>query len=532
MYEILLFVSIVIIACILTNRLATKLPVPSLLLFVVMGMLFGVNGPFHIAFDNYHLTENACCFALLFIMFYGGFNTNIDKARPVALPAVLLSTVGVVITAGVTAVFAHFVLGMEWIHALLLGSVLSSTDAASVFSVLREHKLSLKDGTDSLLEIESGSNDPLAYMLTVVLSTIAIGQDVNVPLMLLMQIGLGVVLGIAIGKLAAWLLDQIKIEMEHGETIFLLAVAILAYALPNYLGGSGFLAVYLAGIVLGSSDIPAKRDMARFFDVTTEIAEMAIFFLIGLLVTPVELPGLILPALGLVTFMLAIARPLAASAILVPFKSSLQRIALTSWAGLRGAASVVFSLYAVVVGVSNSQELFNIVFLVAVFSIIIQGSLLPAVARRLDMVDTNANVMRTFNDYQEDTDLAFIKQKITDGHPFVGKTLEEIDALGNMLVVLIMRDGAHALIPNGQTVVEAGDLLVLAAPQFEERGNVALREFTIGPRHRWCNQYVRELPAGPKRFVIAMIRRDGQDIIPNGSTQILEDDDVVVATLS
>lgn len=531
MYQILLFIGIVIIACTLTNRLATKLPVPSLLVFVALGMLFGVNGPFHIRFDNYALTEQTCCIALLFIMFYGGFNTNIEHAKPVAVPAVLLSTVGVVITAGATAVFAHFVLGFEWIMALLLGSVLSSTDAASVFSVLREHKLSLKDGTDSLLEVESGSNDPLAYMLTIVLSAIAAGHEVNVVWILVLQIGLGVVFGLAIGKGAAWLLDNVRIDMEQGETIFLIAVALVAYALPCSLGGSGFLAVYLAGIVLGNSDIPAKRDMAHLFDLITEIAEMAIFFLLGLLVTPIRLPGNILPAAALVAFMLVIARPIASSVILLPFKSSIQRIALTSFAGLRGAASVVFSLYAVVEGVNGGQELFDLVFLVAVLSITLQGSLLPKVARKLDMVDTNANVMLTFNDYAEDTPLSFVKLKVGPEHPFIGKTLAEIGSLESLLVVMILRHGANVIIPNGQTFIEQGDLLVLAAQSFEDHPDIALKEFKIGAHHRWCGKYLRELGEEAKRMNIVMIKRGEQTIIPNGDTQILEGDDAVVATL-
>lgn len=531
MYQILIFVGIVIIACTLTNRLATKLPVPSLLLFVVMGMLFGVNGPFHIRFDNFELTEQVCCVALLFIMFYGGFNTNVEHAKPVAVPAVLLSTVGVVITAGITAAFAHYLLGLEWIMSLLLGAVLSSTDAASVFSVLREHKLSLKDGTDSLLEVESGSNDPLAYMLTVVLSAIAAGHEVNVAQVLILQIGLGVVFGLAIGKLAAWLLDNVRIDMEQGETIFLIAIALVAYALPCALGGSGFLAVYLAGIVLGNSDIPAKRDMARLFDLITEIAEMAIFFLLGLLVTPIRLPEVILPACALVVFMVIIARPIAASAILFPFGSSPQRVALTSWAGLRGAASVVFSLYAVVEGVAGARDLFDLVFVVAVISIILQGSLLPAAARKLDMVDTGANVMLTFNDYAEDTPLSFVKLKVSEGHPFIGKTLAEIGSLESLLVVMILRDGAHVVIPNGQTVIEKGDLLVLAAQTFEDHPDIALKEYKIGPHHRWCNKYLRELGEEAKHLTVVMLKRGEQTIIPDGNTQILEGDTAVVATL-
>ncbi len=210
-----------------------KLPFPTLLIFIALGMLLGVNGPAHIDFSDYALTETVCSTALLFIMFYGGFNTNIDRAKPVAVPAVLLSTLGVVITAGITGVFARFALGFDWIDGLLLGSVVASTDAASVFSVLREHNLSLRGGTDSLLEVESGSNDPVAYMLTAVLAALAAGGDINIPAL---------------------------------------------HALPSYLGGNGFLAVYRRHCAGCQRHHRQSRDGA-LLDTLTEMAEMTIFLL-------------------------------------------------------------------------------------------------------------------------------------------------------------------------------------------------------------------------------------------------------------
>ena len=195
----LLLSAIVILACVLCNRLSSKLGVPTLLAFILLGMFFGCDGVVKIPFENYTLAQNICSVALIFIMFYGGFNTNIDRAKPVAAPAVLLSTLGVIATAGITGAFAHFALGFDWIGGLLLGSVVASTDAASVFSVLREHNLSLKGATDSLLEVESGSNDPVAYMLTAVLATLAAGGDIDIPVLLAKQITLGEGLGLAIG---------------------------------------------------------------------------------------------------------------------------------------------------------------------------------------------------------------------------------------------------------------------------------------------------------------------------------------------
>ena len=229
MNQILLFIGLVIILCLTIKPVGKKLPFPTLLIFIALGMLLGVNGPAHIDFSDYALTETVCSTALLFIMFYGGFNTNIDRAKPVAAPAVLLSTLGVVITAGITGAFAHFVLGFDWIGGLLLGSVVASTDAASVFSVLREHDLSLRGGTDSLLEVESGSNDPVAYMLTVVLATLAAGGNIDIPMLLAKQITLGVGLGLAIGWTSSRLIERAHATLSGNiepftENSFILAI--------------------------------------------------------------------------------------------------------------------------------------------------------------------------------------------------------------------------------------------------------------------------------------------------------------------
>ena len=283
--------------------------------------------------------------------------------------------------------------------------------------------------------------------------------------------------------------------------------------------------------MLGASDIPSKREMVHVFDVLTEMAEMAIFFLIGLLVTPARLPQAILPALGLVLFMLFIGRPVAVCAIMPPRRERLGQIGLVSWAGLRGAASVVFALFTVVSGVPGSRDLFDLVFMVAVISIVMQGSLLPVVAKRLKMIDEAGDVGRTFNDYQEETDLSFIKLKVDAGHPFAGRSLAQIGEAASMLVVLILRHGAEPVIPNGDTVIETGDLLVLAAPTFEERAGVSLREHHIGEHHHWAGCALHELPHGGRRLIVVLLKREGETIIPNGDTQLLPGDDVVIATL-
>lgn len=521
MYHILLLAGIVIVICVLSNRVASKLPVPSLILFICLGMLFGADGPAHIQFRDYALTEFACCAGLLFIMFYGGFNANVREARPVAPQAILLSTAGVLVCAGIVGAFCHFVLGLDWLVGLLVGSVIASTDAASVFNVLRGAKLSLRDGTDSLLEIESGSNDPMSYMLTIILSTLIVGADVNVPLMVAEEVVIGIAFGLGIGKLAEIALERVDFAMEQGETIFLIAVALVSYALPGVLHGNGFLAVYLCGMWLGNADIPHKRDMARTFDVITEICQMAIFFLLGLLVQPSRLHLVVLPAIIVFAFLTLVARPLSTFLMLRPFGASLTKIGITAGAGLRGAASVVFALYVVTSGAQTwlPFNIFDLVFVVVLLSLVVQGSLLPALARALDMIDANANVMRTFNDFQEESDLSLIKIKVDPTHPWIGRALRDVPTPRDLIVVLILRHGNERVVPGGDTVIEAGDLLVYAAPTFEARDDFTLREVHVGEHHRWAGKLLRELP-DTSRIVIVMLKRGDQSIIPNGDTRI------------
>lgn len=528
MYNILLLAGFVIAACVLSNRIASKLPAPSLIVFICLGMLCGIDGPLHIHFENYEFTQFACHTGLLFIMFYGGFNANVREAKPVAAQAILLSTVGVFITAGLVGAFCHYILGIGWIEGLLVGSVIASTDAASVFNVLRSAKLSLRDGTDSLLEIESGSNDPMSYMLTVVLTTILMGQEISVPIMVVEEIVIGIAFGLGIGKLAELVLERFDFAMEQGETIFLIAVALLSYALPGALHGNAFLAVYLCGMWLGNASIPHKRDMARTFDVMTEICQMAIFFLLGLLVTPSRLPLVVVPAVGVFAFITFIGRPFSTLLVLKPFGASLNKIALVSWSGLRGAASVVFALYVVTAGAQLPFNIFDLVFIVVILSLIVQGSFLPALARKLDMIDASADVMRTFNDFQEQSDLSLIKIKVGEGHSFASRALRDIPTPRDLIVVLILRNGDEKILPNGDTVIQPGDLLVFAAPTFEDRENLTLHEIAIGPKHRWAHKLLRELP-DTSRIVIVMLQRGSESIIPNGDTRIEPGDLAFVA---
>ncbi|MBU3805803.1 MAG: potassium/proton antiporter [Candidatus Fournierella pullistercoris] len=528
MNGVLLLMGIVILICIVAYRFTEKLPIPSLLIFILLGIIFGENGIFRIHFDNYRAAEIVCSIALVFIMYYGGFGTNVKAARSVAVKSVVLSTLGVVLTAAFTGVFAHYALHLGWLESALIGSVIASTDAASVFNILRTRNLNLKDNTASLLELESGSNDPMSYMLTVVVVSIMNGSNVSVPLMLFQQLFFGILFGLLIGKAAVWALNHRDFSIAQGNTIFVFSVAIIAYALPILMGGNGYLSVYLCGILMGNSQIPEKRDLVRFFDVLTGIAQMMIFFLLGLLVTPVNLPHVIVPALLIALFLTFVGRPLVVAGILAPFRSSLAQIGIVSWAGLRGVASIVFAIYAVLNYNNFTYNLFDLVFCIVLFSMALQGTLLPAMSKWMNMIDENADVRRTFNDYQEENDVSFIKIHMDERHPWAHQKLRNIITPPDFLIALIARQGEGFIVPGGDTEILPGDLLVIAGREFENRENLTLKEVTVSPKNRFCNKHLREVDL-PANSLIVMVQRQKETIIPCGDTLILEDDTLVVA---
>lgn len=530
MNEALLLMGCVILLCTLMGRYLDRLAVPSLLIFIALGMCFGENGLLRIPFDDYDAANVICSASLIFIMFYGGFGTNLNAARPVVVQSVVLSTLGVAGTAGAVAAFAHLVLGLPWVESFLIGSVISSTDAASVFNILRSKKLALKYHTDSLLEIESGSNDPISYMLTTVAVGIMGGQDVFIPLLLVQQIAIGALGGLLLGKLAIWSLRRGMFPSEQSQTIFVFAVVIFSYALPTVLGGNGYLSSYLCGIYMGSTKLPQKRNLVHFFDVVTDVAQVLIFFLLGLLVTPVELPSVLLPALAIMVFLTFVARPAVVSVLMLPFRPSPAQVGVVSWAGLRGVASIVFAIMAVLQGAETRYNLFNLVFCIVLLSISLQGSLLPRVSAKLHMIDHTADVSKTFNDYQEESDIDFIKIHLDKNHPWNGKTLRELPLPSDLLVVMIARR-EETIVPNGSTVLLPGDLLVLAARAFEDRENLFLQEIVVEKGHKWVGRSLRQIPTRSDTLIV-MVKRGNETIIPGGSTILQAGDTLVIAQSS
>lgn len=560
---LLLLLGVVVALCIFINRITDKLKVPSLLLFIGLGMVFGVLLRPQIGnFTDYNFGNIVCSVCLVFVIFYGGFGTNYKAAKPVAPQALLLSFAGTALTAGIIGVFVYYVFrllpffdgGIGWAESMLIGSVICSTDAASVFNILRSRRLNLKYGTSSMLEMESGSNDPMSYMLTVVFtaviaaqygisgSSMSAGEIVG---MLFSQVGFGALFGVGFGFAGVYLMRKFSGDGGQRGAIFIFALALITYALPTLLGeitgvawlaGNGYLGVYICGIMLGNARIPQKRDCVRFFDALTGVAQMIIFFLLGFLATPEWLirPQVLVPAVLIFLFLTIVARPVAVAGLLAPFRAKWNQIGVVSWAGLRGVASIVFAIYAIsslpaAEGASAESmlpyELFSIVFVIVIISILVQGTLLPLMSKKLNMLGDTDDVLRTFNDYTEESDVSFVKVVVGENHPWAGKKLRQCVMPREFLVVLLLR-GEEVIVPNGNTLVNAGDVLVTAAPEFENREDFGMFEEFIGKNHAWTGKKVRELELEPGTL-IAMIKRGGGTVIPYGATEIAEGDSLV-----
>jgi len=526
MYLYILAASVVIFLSIFFHRVAGKLGIPTLLAFILIGMLFGSDGILKIPFDNLNMAEHICSTAFIFIMFYGGFGTKWSTARPVAAKSLLLSTIGVLITASFVGFFCNLVLHIPFLESLLIGAVVSSTDAASVFSILRSHKLNLKYHTASLIELESGSNDPCAYMLTIIIISLMQAQNSATDFLILItkQLAFGIFFGVATAFFAYVILSKTKLSTDL-ETIFVLAIALISYAAPSLLNGNGYLSAYLAGIILGNLKIPNKTPLVHFFDGITDLMEILVFFLLGLLAFPSKLISIAPTAFAIALFLTFIARPLTVFLILRPFKSPKKQIAFVSWCGLRGAASIVFVTIALLKVSNLENDIFHIVFFIVLFSILIQGTLVPILAKKLDIIDDNSDVLKTFTDYIDEVPVQFIQLSLNKEHPWAGKEIRDITFLPDTLIVLLQRNGEN-IVPNGNTTLLPEDTLVISALSPVTKNCVNLTEKVIEKEDGWVDKPIFEIPIEADKLIILIKRGEGL-IIPNGQT-ILKKDDILV----
>lgn len=454
--------------CISFSKLLYKVGVPTLLIFMGLGMLFGSDGIGKIDFDDYKLAENMATIALVFIMFYGGFGTSWKVVKPVAVKAVLLSSIGTVLTAAITGLFCYYALNFSFLEAMLIGSVLSSTDAASVFSILRSRKLALKGGTAPILEVESGSNDPFAYMLTIVILSLLVGDtNISVPILLAKQIFFGIIIGVILGYIASWVLRNIHFEIDSFHLIFVMAIAILGYSFSSLIDGNGFLCVYISGLIIGSSKIYRRKSLSNFFDGISWLMQIVLFFMLGLLAFPSRLPEAALSGTLIAIFMMFIARPIAVFSILSFFKLPINQQSFISFVGIRGAASIAFSIYAVT---SSAQlpDIFHIVFIVVLFSIIFQGSFIPFMAKKLNMIAVKPeHKLKSLDDIEDESYNQLLEFTITKKHKWANKKIMDSEIPKDILIVMIKR-GKDIVVPNGQTVLLPNDTIILSGSNLDK----------------------------------------------------------------
>lgn len=525
----LIAAAFVILCCIFGSNISHRVGLPMLLLFILLGMAFGSDGFFKIAFDNYIFAQDIASIALVLIIFYGGFGTKWSKAKKAAGRSILLSSAGTILTAGLVGLFCTFALGFKAEEGFLLGAVISSTDAASVFAILRSKKLNLKYSTAPVLELESGSNDPFAYMLTIIiLSLMNSGEQTeNFVIIFAKQLGFGLLLGAVFAVLGVLALKHITFKESGFDAIFVCAVAILSYALPAFIGGNGYLSAYITGIAMGNAEITGKKALVNFFDGITGITQIIMFFMLGLLCLPSQMAHTILPASLIAVFLIFVARPIAVFALMKPFKAPLNQIALVSFAGIRGASSIVFAIMVTADQTYTSHDIFHIVFMIVLISIGLQGSLLPLVARKTDMIDNGENVMKTFNDYADENAVQFISLKVDEKGSWAGSKIKDIPLPRGLLIALVKRDG-KSLIPYGGTTLYAGDELVLSGVGFSDDKSRIFSEVTVGEKQSGKRISELDLPRGD---LIIMVKRGGDVLVPNGQLVLMEDD-VVVKTIT
>ena len=532
MTSTLLILSFVLILCIMLTKVSNKMGMPMLLAFIILGMLFGSDGIFKIPFDNSIIMEQIATIALIFIIFYGGFGTKWTTAKPVVVKAVVLSTLGVILTALFVGLFCYYILKLPILISFLIGSVISSTDAASVFSILRSKKLNLKDGTAPLLEFESGSNDPASYMLTIIMLTLITGDfsTGSFLYMLFTQIVFGLLAGALIAYGAVKILKYYNFSSDGMRMIFFVAVAILSYALPTFIGGNGLLSAYIVGIVLGNTKLEDKKPLVYFFDGVTDLMQMGLFFLLGLLSFPSHFSDYIYVAIAIAVFLTFIARPLASFILMTPFKAPLNQQLLVSFAGLRGAASIVFAIMAQN-GLKNSDfsnyadAIFNIVFIIVLFSILLQGSLLPWASKKLKMIDDSEDVMKTFTDYSDESPVKFIKSVLSNQHPWIDKPVKEITLPPDTIIALLQRKN-EKIVPKGNTILRENDILIMCAKAGDNVEGVKISEKQIDNTSQLMGKKVAEIKA-EENMLIVMIQRNNNVIIPRGNT-VIENGDVLI----
>ena len=478
--NILLIGSVLIFSSILISKTGYRFGIPTLLLFLLVGMSFGSDG-LGLQFNSAEDAQFIGMMALSIILFSGGMDTKFQDIKPVLAPGIVLSTAGVLLTTLLTGTFIFFLSGwnrtnieLTLIASLLLAATMSSTDSASVFNLLRSQKMNLKENLRPMLELESGSNDPMAYMLTIVLiQVISSGSELCLAVLgkdLLVQFLIGGIVGYAFGRFAVWLVNRINLSNSSLYPILLLSLIFATFTITDLLKGNGYLAVYIAGVIVGNARLTYRKEINTFMNGMTWLFQIIMFLTLGLLVNPHEMIDVAAVALLIGLFMIIVARPVSVFLCLLPFRNISAKAKLfVSWVGLRGAVPIIFATYPVIAHIEGSQQLFNTVFFITLLSLVVQGMTISSMARWLHLDLPEEKEGNEFGvELPDEIDSKLNDLTLTDDMLSHGNRLKDMNIPKGTLVMLVKR-GNEFIIPNGQVELKTGDKLLFISENKENK---------------------------------------------------------------
>lgn len=470
--NILLVGSLLLLMSIIAGKTSYKFGVPVLILFLAIGMLAGSEGLGGIYFDNPVVAQFIGIVSLNFILFSGGLDTNWTAVKPILREGVALSTLGVLLTALSLGLFVWLVTDFTIYESLLLGSIVSSTDAAAVFSILRSKSLALRTNLRPTLELESGSNDPMAYVLTIAFLTLVVHQDQSVASIIplfLKQMILGAVAGFGFGKLSKFIINTIKLDFEGLYPVLVIALMFITFSATDFVGGNGFLAIYICAVYLGNQDLIHKKTILKMFDGIAWLMQIVLFLTLGLLVFPSQVFPYMGIGLLISIFLIVVARPVGVFLSLIFFKMKLRRRFYISWVGLRGAVPIVFATYPLLAGIEKANMIFNIVFFISVTSVLIQGTTLSVVAKWLNVAMPEEE--KKFNETDRlilDLPKSALKEfEILPDYYAVNKRIVDLHFPSSAFIVMIKRNGEY-IRPGGSTQLQVKDVLMVLADRQED----------------------------------------------------------------
>jgi cell volume regulation protein A len=464
----LLSLSILVVISILIAKFSNNIGFPVMLLFLAVGMLAGSEGPGGLYFDDPFISQWVGIVALIFILFTGGLETKWKDVKPVLVPSLSLATLGVLMTAVLVAVFTIYVFHIDWKIGLLLGAIVSSTDAAAVFSIIGARDIRLKGNVQPLLEMESGSNDPMAVFLTITLVEWITGKHLHWSSLLLdfvLEMGLGLAMGLLLGRLFLWMLHKLTFQIDAFYLVISLAFSIFIYAITAKLHGSGFFAVYVAGLVIGNEQFVHRKSILRFFDGIAWLSQISMFLTLGLLVFPSQVFSGVKIELAIALFLIFIARPVSVFASLIRSGYSIKEKLFISWVGLRGAVPIILATFPMLAGIQEANWIFNVVFFIVLTSALLQGWPIPWLAAKMGISAPNERKIKSpieFSDFAESPMKMADFQVSSRLDMFVGKSLVQIPELKGALVVMVLRN-EHYFVPSGGTVLEKEDKIQVLA---------------------------------------------------------------------